>query len=91
MPGSQDKVKHRPKFEVLINNTAAAMISSLFAKRPTKVKAAIKTITADIGDPDKVKKLDGYENVYVARGHGMRVIFKIEAGHAVIASVSAES
>lgn len=66
------------------------MISSLVGASATKAKAAIKTIEADIKDPTKVRKLDGYDNVFVARGHGMRVVFKTEGESSVITAVSAE-
>lgn len=66
------------------------MISSLFKGSPGGVKAAIKTITSDISDPTKIRKIEGYENVFVSRGHGMRVMFKRDGEITVITSVSAE-
>ena len=66
------------------------MLSSLFPTSTAKVDAAFKTIKADMADPTKVQKLAGFNEVYVARGHGIRVVFKQDGDDAVITAVAAE-
>lgn len=82
--------ERRPERRVSISNTASNMLSSLFPTSAAKVDAAFETIKADMADPTKVQKLAGFDDVYVARGHGIRVVFKQDGYDAVITAVAAE-
>ncbi|MGX7704134.1 hypothetical protein [Methylobacterium sp. Gmos1] len=75
---------------VSISNTASNMLSSLFPTSKAKVDAAFETIKADMADPANVQKLAGFDDVYVARGHGIRVVFKQDGDGTVITAVAAE-
>lgn len=75
---------------VLVSNTAATMLSTLFPRNPARVKAAIAQIQADMEDPSKVRRIVGHDGVFVSRGHGLRVVFKQDGDAAVITSVAAE-
>lgn len=73
-----------------ISNTAANMLTSLYGRSRSKVNEAIAAIEADIGNPEKVKKVAGYDNVFVARSRGMRILFTREDGRSVVTSVATE-
>ncbi len=91
MPDAQARTKGQGGSVVLISNTAANMLSSLHPHSRNKAQAAIENIKSDIDDPTKVKKLIGYDNVFVAYGHGMRVVFTREGDSSVVTSVSADA
>lgn len=76
---------------VQISNTAATMLSTLYPKSPAKVKAAIVQIESDIDDPSKVRRVVGHDDVFVARGHGMRILFTRKGDTSVITSVASDS
>lgn len=76
--------------QVVISNTAINMLSSLYPKDRRKVDLAIASVKADVENPDRVKKLDGYTNVFVARGNGLRAIFQRNGDSSVVTSVAAE-
>ena len=67
------------------------MISSLYGRNRTKINAVIADIKSDIEDPMKVKRVSGYDNVFVARTDGRRIIFSREGDTVVVTSVSAET
>ncbi|MGU3536276.1 hypothetical protein [Methylobacterium sp. A54F] len=81
-------LKARPG--VAISNTAANMLTSLYGRSRSRVNAAVAAIEADIEDPAKVKKVAGYDDVFVARGHGMRILFTRKDGQSVVTSVAAD-
>ncbi|MET7242509.1 hypothetical protein ABZT49_04015 [Methylobacterium sp. EM32] len=82
--------EHQPERRVSISNTASNMLASLFPTNKAKVDAAFETIKSDMADPAKVQKLVGFDDVYVARGHGIRVVFKQDGEDALITAVAAE-
>ncbi|WP_288582634.1 hypothetical protein [uncultured Methylobacterium sp.] len=90
MPDARIMTGHPPERRVSISNTASNMLSSLFPTSTAKVDAAFETIKADMADPAKVQKLAGFDDLYVARGHGIRVVFKQDGDDAVITAVAAE-
>jgi mRNA-degrading endonuclease RelE of RelBE toxin-antitoxin system len=73
---------------VRFSNTATTMLSALSTG---KKKDVLATIATDIADPAKVRKIQGYEDVYVARGNGLRVIFKRKNGTSEVTSVAVEA
>ncbi len=73
---------------VRLSNTAATMLNALFGQDKSKIRTAMAQIEADIRDPAKVRRIVGRDGVYVAKGHGMRVVFKRENEAAVITSVA---
>ncbi len=84
------RTKSRSERRVSISNTASNMLASLFPTSRAKVAAAFETIKADMADPAKVQKLAGFDDVYVARGHGIRVVFKQDSEDTVITAVAAD-
>ena len=91
MPNAEIDSKGRARQRVSVSNTAANMLSSLSNGNSRKVKETIENITADIGDPNNVRKLQDYDNVFVARSHGMKVIYKRDGDVVTIISVSIDS
>lgn len=75
---------------VSMSNTASNMLASIFPRNKSKANAAFETIKSDISDPGKVAKVVGFEDLYVARGHDMRIVFKQDEESATITSVAAE-
>lgn len=90
MADAEIVTKSRSERRVSISNTASNMLATLFPMSRTKVAAAFETIKADMSDPAKVRKLDGFDDVYVARGHGIRVVFKQDGDETVITAVAAD-
>jgi len=76
--------------EVEISNTAINMISSMHAGDRRQVEETIARVIADVNDSSKVKQLGDYSDVYVARGRGLRVIFKRGAGKSYVTTVAKE-
>ena len=91
MADSQTKVPTQTGKQVALSNTASNMLSSIFPTSPAKAKAAFETIKTDISDPTNVKKVAGFDDVYVARIHGMRIVFKRTDDAIMITSVAAEA
>ena len=90
MANAQTKTKAQPSRRVSISNTASNMLSSLHPTSKTKANAAFAAIKSDMADPTKVKKLAGFDDTYVARGHGIRVVFKKDGDKSVITSIAAD-
>lgn len=76
--------------EVEISNTAINMISTMHAGDRRKVDETIALVIADVNDTSKVKQLRDYSDVFVARGRGLRVIFKKGAGKSYVTTVAKE-
>jgi mRNA-degrading endonuclease RelE of RelBE toxin-antitoxin system len=91
MPNAEIGSKGGAQQRVSVSNTAANMLSSLSSGNSSKVAATIENITADIGDPNKVKKLQGFDNIFVARGHGVKVVYKDDDDVLTIISVAVDS
>lgn len=91
MADARTKVPTQTGRRVSLSNTASNMLSSIFPTSQAKLKAALETIKADISDPAKVKKVAGFDDLYVARSDGMRVVFKRTDDASVITSVAAEA
>ena len=72
---------------VLVSNTAANMISSLYPFNKTKADATLATIRSSVLDQTKVKKIVGVENAFVARAGSLRVVFRTEGDSVFITSV----
>jgi mRNA-degrading endonuclease RelE of RelBE toxin-antitoxin system len=89
MPNAEPESRSRA-INVSVSNIAANMLSSLFHGDSSKVKKTLKSITMDIDDSTKVKKIQGYDNIFVARGDGMRIVFQRDDDVVVIISVSAD-
>lgn len=70
------------------SNTASVMLSALY---PTSREHVLANIKADIADPKKVHKIEGYDDVYVARGHGLQVVFTVRDGMSEVTSVAAQA
>lgn len=77
------------KTSLRFSNTATTMLSALYGDN--KKKDVVAKIEADIADPMKVRKIQGYDDVYVARGHGLRVVFTRKDGASEITSVAVEA
>ncbi len=76
------------KFTVRLNNTAANMLSVIYARNTSNFRQAVKSIEEDVSDPTKVKRVEGYDDVYVASGHGMNVVFQKDANLATVTAVA---
>lgn len=87
-PRQQERVSIRRR--VLVSNTAANMIASLYPFNKTKANAALAAIKASVLDSDKVRKIVGVDNAFVARAGDLRVVFKNEGDSVVITSVLAQ-
>ncbi|NDW07297.1 hypothetical protein [Jiella pacifica] len=76
---------------VLISNTAANMISSLYPFDKSKANAVRAKVQSSVLNPAKVKKIVGVDNAFVARAGNLRVVFKNEGESVVITSVVAKA
>lgn len=74
--------------KVEFSNTAINMISSLHGSDQPALERTITTIKKDLNDSTRVKKLKGYPNVYVARGDGLRIVFRKAGDSAIVTSVA---
>ncbi len=83
------KLKVERNKSMRFSNTATTMLSTLYPA--SKKKDVVAKIQADISDPTKVRKIQGYDDVYVARSHGLRVVFTLRDGTSEITSVAAEA
>lgn len=90
MPNAETGSKGDARQHVSVSSTAANMLSSLFNGNSSKMKATVDRITSDISDPNNVKKIYGYDNMFVARGHGIRVVYQLEGDTITIISVSVD-
>lgn len=86
---TNQKLQVPPKKPLLFSNTATTMLSALVPD--SKKKGVVANIELDISDPSKVRKVEGYDHVYVARGHGLRVVFRRKDDRLEITSVAAEA
>ncbi len=76
------------KFTVRLNTTATKMLSVLYARNTSKFRKAVLSIEQDISDPTKVKRIEGYDDVFVANGHGLNVVFQRDADSATVTAVA---
>jgi hypothetical protein len=74
---------------VVVSNTAANLISSLYPSSKSKANAALATIKSSVLDPVKVRTIVGVDNAFVAQAGDLRVLFKKEGDAIVITSVVA--
>jgi len=75
---------------VLVSNTAANMITSLHPFDEAKANATLATIRSSVLDAEKVRKIVGIDNAFVARAGNLRVVFEDEGDSLVITSVVAQ-
>ncbi|MGC1301466.1 MAG: hypothetical protein WA840_03735 [Caulobacteraceae bacterium] len=87
MATAQRQELRRSGRRVLVSNTAANMISSLYPFNKTKANVALANIKSSVLDQTKVKKIVGVDNAFVARAGDLRVVFKNEGDSVIITSV----
>jgi hypothetical protein len=76
--------------DVEISNTAINMISSMHDGDQVRVRETLAAVEADVRDPSRVRRLPDYPDVFVARGRGLRVIFRTSGGKAFVTTVAKE-
>lgn len=75
---------------VEISNTAINMISTMHGGDRARVAETIARVIADVNDTNSAQRLKDYPDVFVARGRGLRVIFKKGAGKSYVTTVAKE-
>jgi hypothetical protein len=80
----------RPQ-RVLVSNTAANMISSLYPFDKIKADATLARVKSSVLDSAKVRKIVGVDNAFVARAGDLSVLFKNEGDSVIITSVLAQA
>ncbi|WP_372426502.1 hypothetical protein [Salinarimonas chemoclinalis] len=76
---------------VLVSNSAANMISSLYPFDKSEANAVLETVKSSVLDASTVKKIAGVDDTFVARVGQLRVIFKQQGDAVVITSVVAQN
>ncbi|MBV8687770.1 MAG: hypothetical protein JOZ90_03865 [Alphaproteobacteria bacterium] len=75
--------------DVEISNTAINMISTMHHGDRARVEDTIARVIADVNGSN-VQRLRNYPDVFVARGGGLRVIFKKGGGKSYVTTVAKE-
>jgi hypothetical protein len=91
MARAQRKEDGSASRSVLVSNTAVNMISSLHPSNQARAKATLKTIMSSVLNPEKVTKIVGVDNAFVASAGDLRVVFKKDGDFFVITSVVAKA
>lgn len=76
--------------DVEISNTAFNIISSMHHNDQARIQSTLEAVKADVRDFSRAKPLQGYSDVFVARGHGLRMIFRKLGDKAIVTTVAAE-
>lgn len=76
--------------DIEIGNPAYNMVSSLVGEDREQLDRVIEAVKANVLDGDRAVTLSGYDDVYVTRGRGLRVIFRKSDSRTVVTSVAAD-
>ena len=76
--------------DVEVSNTAFNIISSMHRNDQARIQRTVDTVKSDVRDLSRATPLNGYSDVFVTRGHGLRMIFRKLGDKAIVTTVSAE-